>query len=150
MPEVVHAEPSVIRHAGDRVGYRFEAEPHGIVGLAGPFQRATSLGIGFRGTFIIVDNGFIKSINNSVGIGVGADFALTRSSGFVPVVMQWNFFLTPHWSVFGEPGLGLGVGSGTVVHPAFFAGGRFHFTDRIALTMRVGYPAASVGASFFF
>jgi hypothetical protein len=29
------------------------------------------------------------------------------------------------------------------------AGGRYHFTDKIALTMRAGYPAFSIGVSFF-
>jgi hypothetical protein len=28
-------------------------------------------------------------------------------------------------------------------------GGRFHFNDNVALTLRVGYPAISVGVSFF-
>jgi hypothetical protein len=30
-----------------------------------------------------------------------------------------------------------------------FVGGRYNFTDRIALTMRVGYPEFSVGLSIF-
>jgi hypothetical protein len=32
--------------------------------------------------------------------------------------------------------------------PAIYAGGRFHFTEHITLTMRVGHPTASVGVSF--
>jgi hypothetical protein len=32
--------------------------------------------------------------------------------------------------------------------PVFYAGGRFHFTERIALTVRAGYPDFSVGLSF--
>ena len=46
---------------------------------------------------------------------------------------------------------GFAFGSGdraTVVWPAFYAGARFHFTDRITLTMRVGYPDFSLGVSF--
>jgi hypothetical protein len=31
----------------------------------------------------------------------------------------------------------------------FYAGGRFHFSDAISLTMRAGWPTFSVGASFF-
>lgn len=34
------------------------------------------------------------------------------------------------------------------VHPPVYADGRFHFTDRITLTMRIGHPTASVGVSF--
>jgi hypothetical protein len=33
-------------------------------------------------------------------------------------------------------------------HFTFYAGGRYHFTDKITLTMRVGYPLATVGVSF--
>jgi hypothetical protein len=32
----------------------------------------------------------------------------------------------------------------------FNAGGRFHFNDSLALTMRVGYPSFSLGVSFLF
>jgi hypothetical protein len=62
--------------------------------------------------------------------------------------MQWNFWLSRNWSVFGEPGGLVDFGDKTRVHPAFYAGGRFHFTDRVTLTMRVGHPTASVGVSF--
>jgi hypothetical protein len=69
---------------------------------------------------------------------------------FVPVVMQWNFWLHRRWSVFGEPGVALYVEDGDVKFDpfVFYAGGRFHFTDRIALTMRLGYPTFSLGVSF--
>lgn len=76
---------------------------------------------------------------------------------YVPAVMQWNFFLTDEWSVFGEPGLGmyfqvrefdgsLGVGA----YPVFQAGGRYHLSENFTLTMRVGYPYQSVGVSVLF
>jgi hypothetical protein len=69
---------------------------------------------------------------------------------FVPVVMQWNFWLHRKWSVFAEPGLALYFDDGRLDFTPFvlYAGGRFHFTDRITLTMRVGYPSFSLGVSF--
>ena len=69
---------------------------------------------------------------------------------FVPVVMQWNFWLHRQWSVFGEPGLAMYVEEGDVEFQPFvlYAGGRFHVSDRITLTMRIGYPTFSFGASF--
>jgi hypothetical protein len=149
----VRADQSLIKYPGDHPEYRFEAEPHGLVGFGGPFDRGRAdFGAGFRGTIVIVDNGFIKSINNSVGIGFGGDLFFRRSTIFIPVVMQWNFWLSTRWSVFGEPGLGFAFNQfrgRDVVHPIFAAGARFHFNDKIALTMRVGYPAISVGVSFF-
>jgi hypothetical protein len=69
---------------------------------------------------------------------------------FVPVVLQWNFWLTERFSVFGEPGLTLyalgdyGLGAG----PALYIGGRFRLAERITLTARLGYPTIAFGVSF--
>jgi hypothetical protein len=69
---------------------------------------------------------------------------------YLPVVMQWNFWLHRRWSVFGEPGLALHFEDGELeLDPfVFYAGGRYHLSDRITLTLRVGYPTFSFGASF--
>ena len=148
-PPASAAEENLIKEAGDHPEYRFEAEPHGLLGYGPAFDRGSGVGAGFRGTFVIVQNGFIKSINNSVGIGVGGDLLFNNKSYvFVPVVMQWNFWLSTHWSVFGEPGLGFSFGARDVFGPVFYAGGRYNFNEHIALTIRLGYPMVSVGASF--
>jgi hypothetical protein len=133
-----------------------------------------SFGIGGRFSIPIVENGFVKTINNSVAISFGADLMhydgcyIGRFGGcsanflFLPVTMQWNFFVARQWSVFGEPGLFLYHGffdtcpantpciepTATGLRPAFFAGGRYHFSESVALTMRIGYPTFSVGVSF--
>jgi hypothetical protein len=148
------ADESIIKHPGDHPSYRFEAEPHGLLGYGGPFGAASaSLGAGFRGTIIFLDNGFVPSINNSVGIGFGGDIFFTHGVFFIPIVLQWNFWLSSQWSVFGEPGIGFAAnpeGNHSAVNPALYAGARFHFNDKVALTLRIGYPSLSVGASFFF
>lgn len=87
---------------------------------------------------------------------------------WAPVVLQWNFFLTELISVFGEPGLAIvrrsweyyapcpagwckDTDSDTDLKPlVMFAGVRFHFSDSIGLTLRLGWPYVSAGASFFF
>jgi len=174
-----HADTLIIRHAGDHSRYSFEAEPHLLLGLIDPPGPAdgTGLGLGFRVTVTLVDNGFVSTINNSVGIGFGADWvhygggrevcvtdsgpsrvtACNRTDSvsalWFPVVMQWNFFLSRQWSVFGEPGLALRYQSVPGVNhlgvdPQFYAGGRWHFSDQMTLTMRLGYPTFSVGVSF--
>src|SRR5262249_5337618 len=80
------AERSIIREPGDHPSYVFEAEPHLIIGYGVPFDDANAMfGVGFRGTFHIA-NGFIKSINDSVGVGFGFDFAPDRNRVLVPVV----------------------------------------------------------------
>jgi hypothetical protein len=138
-------------------------------------------GVGVRGTLEVAPDGFIPNLNDSVGVGFGLDWvhydypqnrALCRrfeptaqgvpvcvetsahgsSYLFVPVVMQWNFWLHPRWSVFGEPGLAVSHRSdgGFGVSPVFMAGGRFHISDNVALTLRLGYPTFSFGVSFLF
>jgi hypothetical protein len=153
-PAIASAEESIIRNPGDHPQYRFEAEPHLLIGFGGPFRGGHGeLGVGFRGTIIIVDNGFVPTINNSVGITFGTDVFFDRGTLFIPVGMQWNFWLSSHWSVFGEPGIGIAANQAPerdLLHPLLMAGGRYHFTEKIALTMRIGYPELSVGASFFF
>jgi hypothetical protein len=147
------ADESVIKNAGDHPDYRFEAEPHGLVGFGGPFKGGKGdFGVGFRGTVIIVDNGFVKTINNSVGITFGADVFFGRGTVMLPIAMQWNFWLSTHGSVFAEPGIVLAANRAPgrdLLHPGFWVGGRYHFNDKISLTMRLGYPAFSIGASFF-
>ena len=138
-----HADRSIIKYPGDHPDYVFEAEPHLVVGPIPDFFP----GAGFRGTIELVDNGFISSINNTIGIGFGADIN-SDGGGWIPVVMQWNFWLSENWSVFGEPGGVVRFGKHEGVAPAFFAGGRFHFSEYITLTLRAGYPGFSVGVSF--
>ena len=137
------ADQSIIKYPGDHPDYAFEAEPHLVVA---PFDKPL-VGVGFRGTVELFDNGFVRTINNTVGLGFGVDWTQDRLR--FPVVMQWNFWLTRNWSVFGEPG-GLVEARKNPLRPqpAFYAGGRLHFTDTLTLTLRVGHPTESVGLSW--
>jgi len=168
------AAQSIIKQPGNHPKYTVEVEPHGLFGLVGSYY-GVSLGIGGRLSFPIVQNGFIPHLNNSIAITFGADWLhdtgcyRTRVGCgtnwfFFPVAMQWNFFFTREWSAFGEPGLALyhrsfsdeycrGDGfvrcpTRTSVTPVLNIGGRYHFNQSTALTMRIGYPAFSVGVSF--
>lgn len=146
---------NTIKQPGLHPNYVFEAEPHLVVGFDVPGPKGqggfnSGFGPGFRGTVEIVDNGFVKTINNTVGIGFGVDWLSPGKNNvfWVPVVMQWNFWLSDDWSVFGEPGAGLYFGKASGARPAFYAGGRYHFSDSVALTLRAGYPNVAVGVSF--
>jgi hypothetical protein len=166
-----------IKHPGDHPDYGVELEPHGLVGWwGGPGYAGDGYGVGVRFSIPIVKNGFIRTINNSVAITFGGDVLFYNACWYVnggcsatylnfPVDMQWNFFVAQHWSVFGEVGLYVyhgffdncpagitncpGRPSDTGVYPSLFVGGRYHFSDKISLTMRLGFPTASIGASFF-
>ncbi len=173
---------SIIKNPGDHPNYKVELEPHLNFGWAHLYA-GNGFGLGARAGIVIVDNGFVQSINNSVAISFGLDwlrysdcyyydnrarlrYGCGASYFIFPVALQWNFWLTPRWSVFGEPGLYIYHGvydtfcdvrlpdcvspTRTSVDVAFWAGGRFHFTDTVALTMRLGYPTFSLGVSFLF
>jgi hypothetical protein len=78
---------------------------------------------------------------------------------FFPLLMQWNFWLHKRASVFVEPGLELhwvrhgdarfGDETDLGMGPVIDFGGRLHFVDFAALTLRLGYPTSSLGLSFF-
>jgi hypothetical protein len=137
------------------------------------------LGLGFRATFQIGRNNFVDTINNSVGIGVGLDWARYHycydyggrhynDCGFgvnefdVPLVLQWSFYFTKAFSAFIEPGLharwysfscdGNGCPDrhlgGSYIDPTIYIGGRWHFSDSMALTLRLGSFNWSLGLSF--
>jgi hypothetical protein len=163
-----------VKHPGDHPKYVVEAEPHLLLGWDDVYA-SDGFGVGGRFSIPIVDNGFVPSINNSVAIGFGLDLLHYDSCWYnapcsanyihIPVVMQWNFFVAQHWSVFGEPGLVIyhgffedcpasfgrcpGAPRVTSIEPALYLGGRYHFNDRMSLTMRVGFPSISIGLSFF-
>ncbi len=178
---------TTIQAPGERPPYHVELEPHLALGPSDPPGPGTGwgYGAGFRATFEIVPRGFIGSINDSVAIGVGADFGHYDGNGdvvpgtckrfvpgpagtsvcvevsqtsdgasnywFLPVVLQWNFWLTRQWSVFAEPGLSpyWSDARGLGVTPALWAGGRYRFSKSATLTMRIGYPTIDFGVSFF-
>ncbi|MDP9152468.1 MAG: hypothetical protein M3O36_21285 [Myxococcota bacterium] len=177
---------STIERPGERTPYRVELEPHLIGNVFDPpgGGSGAGFGIGGRANFEIVSNGFVSTINDSIAVGLGADFIhyqgvgvrpgictrfvqgpantnvcveVSRTGGsssylFLPAVMQWNFWLARRWSVFGEPGLTVYWSDHGAVgaSPAFYVGGRFHLTDVVTLTLRLGYPTISLGASVLF
>jgi hypothetical protein len=178
-------EPT-IRDRRAPIAYRFEFEPHLLAGTEPPGPGAGSgFGVGGRGSFVILPNGFLRSVNDSVAIGAGVDVGryygswafggyrdqclrfeegpagtqvctqVTSNGGrytyvYLPMVMQWNFWLTPRWSVFGEPGLAVYflLDHSASVVPSGYIGGRFRFANGLTLTGRIGYPSLSVGVSF--
>ena len=113
-------------------------------------------------------DGPIRTVNNSMGIGFGLDWLRYTDGGkcprddpgcdarnidyvWIPVVLQWNFWLSRDWSVFGEPGIALRIeedGKSKLDTFLIYGGGRYHFSDTVTLTLRGGHPTLSVGVSF--
>jgi hypothetical protein len=168
-----------IKHPGDHPLYHVEAEPHvllgwdtvyaqGGIGVGGRF----SIPIVDNGFVPSINNSV------AIGFGVDwlhynqcwwhGDCA--GNYFWFPVVMQWNFFVAQRWSVFGEPGLVIFHGDygscnlgpnpqgqnpcpdaprANGFYPTLYLGGRFHLSEGLALTMRIGFPTFSFGVSFF-
>jgi len=174
-----------IKEPGNHRQYPAELEPHLVVQWNDYAYCANEgFGPGFRATIPFLDNGPIPKINNNMGIGFGLDWAHSGrnnrcgryNNGYgvsadvwsVPVVVQWNFFLLPKISVFGEGGLVLqhyrvdsAIGCGpnganycdggnftdNSVDASFSVGGRFLVSDSVGFLLRLGYPYFSAGVS---
>ena len=124
------AAEGIIKNPGDHPDYSVELEPHLAV-MWGHGLGGTGFGPGIRANIPFLKNGPIPKINNNMAIGFGGDFAFYdhdscgggyywngRKYGapyygcsgnqlWFPADVQWNFFLTPVISVFGEVGFAL-------------------------------------------
>lgn len=159
-----------IKNPNDHPDYRAELEPHAtFIGYRayryGGAPRGSrykyfgdpEIGAGFRATIELGDPAFIPKINNTVGISFGVDFTNCQYCRrdfwiWMPVTLQWNFFFNEHWSAFADIGAmlrGDGFFNDVYPDPAFMLGGRYHFNDDIALTLRIGIPFVTFGVSFF-
>jgi hypothetical protein len=160
------ADELVIKQPNAHPSYKAELEPHANLvfwhrsyGRYGKYRGVgdAEVGAGFRATIELGDPAFIPRLNNTVGITFGLDLTSCRYCDkdftlWSPVGLNWSFFLTRKWSTFAD--LGFVLRSDSLYHDThadFFGmvGGRYHFNDDTALTVRIGYPFVSVGASFF-
>lgn len=188
-PGIARAQ-SIIKQPGNHPNYSVEIEPHLALQWADRYGDDDGLGPGARFNIPFTRNGPIPTINNTMGISFGLDITFgdggpgwcyaryDRNSWlrgedcdvtefWLPVAMQWNFFLTKVISVFGEPGLSIvhrrwdyqfycnGAAGGlcdydyddTDVEFVFWAGGRFMFSDNVGVTVRLGFPMITAGVN---
>jgi hypothetical protein len=176
-----------IKEPGQHPMYSVEIDPHLLFQYGDRATGKQGLGLGVRASIPFVHNGPVPSINNNIGLSFGADLAffggdeICRRRGvqffaddcsawnlWFPATAQWNFFLTPVVSVFGELGIAIqhqrwsfegscsdgpcsASEANTDVEPTAFAGGRFLvFGRRAGLTVRLGWPYMSVGGAMLF
>ena len=122
--------------------------------------------------FPVVQNGFIKTINNAFYVGFFTDlnfhpeYNYTYSSFFSLAIgpfVQWRFYLFEVLSVYANLGFGvwpwfLGDHSYYAGHnavdlhffPMFELGANLHFTKHIGMNFEFGYPAAKIGLNIGF
>lgn len=116
-----------IDRPGSHVDYSAELEPHLVVQWEDePVWGGDGVGVGFRASIPVVKNGPVTTINNSLALGVGLDWAhfgdrcwgpgprpvrladdCSANDFWVPFVVQWNFFFSDLISAFPELGIGL-------------------------------------------
>jgi len=175
---------TIIKQPGAHPRYGFELEPHLVIDWSEPhYQADDGIGLGVRFGVPLFHQGPITTINNNMAIGFGFDFLhypdcddWRRADVYrdecdangigLPVVLQWNFYITDLITAFGEPGLlirytwvdrecvsGIDCDDGDSdadFRPVLGVGAKFMFSDRAGLTVRLGYPHFTVGGSFLF
>lgn len=143
------AEP-IIEEPGRHLN-QVETEIHAVLG-------SRSLGGGFRVGMPVLEQGFISTLNNNVVLNAGADLLSWPDPDYgvvgaiVPIMLQWNFYLLPQWSVFSEGGIAFqhwlsqrasGDTRTFFIWPDMSVGGRFYLRPDAypALILRLGYPS---------
>jgi len=164
-----------IDRPGAHVSYSAEVEPHLVL----QHTDDDGIGVGVRASFPVIDNGPVRTINNSLALGVGFDWShwddecpgpfddCDGNDFWIPLVVQWNFFFSDLISAFPELGIGLEYETweedyldcrrgdwcdddGDLdVELVLWLGVRFHLAREVALTVRLGTPSILIGASFF-
>jgi hypothetical protein len=183
---VASSASAQIRSPRSHPHYGVELEPHLVVQWADePFWNDTGVGVGLRASIPVIPDGPINTINNSLAVGFGLDWTHFDGCGrwndlcdandfWIPLVVQWNFFVTKNISLFGELGLalqysvleweglipsncarvnGVNICNDDVddldVELVLWFGARFIVADNIALTLRLGSPSLLFGVSIF-
>src|SRR5580692_5117733 len=152
-----------VRQPGSHPPYGLELEPHGTYGWGAAYGGEGGFGVGVLFAIPVVRNGFIPAIDDSVAIAFALDWVHYDYCYWAPmgcngdyvdlsVTLQWNFYVSQRWSVFGEPGAYVYHGLFGIpscppqdlacqtspaqwgVLPAFYGGARYRFGDAVALT----------------
>jgi hypothetical protein len=127
----------------------------------------SAFGLGFRVDIPIVPAGLIDGTDDELALSPGLDIffwdygdcytyrgdrycdGYGDGIGFwIPIPVQWNFYLNEDWSIFPELGLGLiwddyyaGRRGGRMrLRPMISFGARYHFAARNAFLMRLSWP----------
>jgi len=126
-------------------------------------QINNNIGISFGGDLVFFGTDFGCRNNGNDLLGDDCN----GTDLWLPVTFQWNFFFTKVVGAFFEPGLAVSYwhrewvddcGGGDLCNRSasdldlaefvVFIGGRFLFTERAGMTVRIGWPYVSVGGTF--
>ena len=141
-----------------------EPPPDLRLDVHGDFGWYHSFGAGVRFDIPIVRDGFTRSssvkddLSISPGVELFSAYGPYSGMGVIPMVMvQWNLYFAHKFSFFLEAGIAMLLApSGwshhyydNVIAPVGQLGFRWHFSDAMALLIRVGWPAGTqIGIAF--
>ena len=133
-----------------REQHRWEFGAH-VTGETVLASEATNRGAGFgaRAGFQFLPNGLFGASDSFAAI-TGIDYigTSTEPHAWVPLQVQWNFWILPRFSAMIEGGASLTFGSSeTWVAPAFNVGIRYRVYKKLHVTGKVGIPSATLGVS---
>lgn len=146
---VPEAAPKTADEEPVRGQHRFELGGHVVGETVLPTDTATrGAGVGARAGFQFAPFGFFGA-SDSFAIVSGIDYigTSTEPHAWVPLQIQWNFWVLPRFSVMLEPGAALTFGSETKLWPAIHAGARYRVYKKLYVTGKVGVPSATLGVS---
>jgi hypothetical protein len=156
----------------DASAYPIEIEPHFSFGPENVYGVA-GIGAGLRVGVPLV-RGSLGAAPDNLAVTFGADVLHYENCFYgndcganylmAPVAAQWNVFVARRVSLFAEAGAflykgwfnGCGPGDGPACSaprdfgllPTLAIGGRLHFDNATAFTLRLGYPTTTFGLSF--
>lgn len=179
------AASAQIRSPRNHPHYGVELEPHLVVQWTNePVWDDEGIGLGLRASIPVIEDGPVRSINNSLAVSFGLDWAHFDGCGgfndicdvndfWIPIVAQWNFWLTRSVSLFPELGLALqysrldwddaiprncgrvnrvdicdGDADDMDVELVLWFGARFLVSEGVGITVRLGVPSLLLGVSF--
>jgi hypothetical protein len=112
------------------------------------------LGVGGSADIPIVPDGVLNGVQDELALRAGGELLFDDDDGprddddiYVAALLaaQWNFYLTPEWSLFPELGLALvfgdhGRNDGVDLDIVLALGGRYHISGRNAFVLRLCHP----------
>ncbi len=172
-----HAADAAPAEEGPRANwhphYGVELEAHGSVAAFDKFF--VGMGGGVRASVPVWRHAPFARVDNEIGFGIGLDIIqysayrpndprdpkLQVVAYYVPVYLQWNIWAGSSVSIFLEPTLnwryatyvdncptGIKCAEATRWIPTGSVGLRFRIVDKIAGTIRIGYPMVNLGVSW--
>lgn len=167
-PPLAHAADAPATGSGTT--YAIELEPHLAFGWDNIYG-SSGVGAGMRlGVPVVQD--LPPNVTDNLALTAGADFLHYEGCYFrdrcganylmFPATMQWNVFPVKRVGIFAEAGAFIYKGfvdgctggpgcerpSNFGLRPTLAFGGRFFVAEHVAVTVRIGYPTITLGASF--